>query len=68
MKLFGSTGRTAVHIAKDVRELLTWAGIPSAMPAELPDLAQELRAHEGWQDPAHLRVDLRRILKKFRME
>lgn len=40
--------------AKNVRELLTWAGIPSAVPAELPDLARELQGHEGWKDAAHL--------------
>lgn len=40
--------------AKNVRELLIWAGIPSGVPAELPELTQELRAHEGWKDAAHL--------------
>lgn len=40
--------------AKNIRELLTWAGIPSTVPTELPDLVLELRAHEGWNDAAHL--------------
>lgn len=40
--------------AKNIRELLTWAGIPSAVPAQLPDLAQVLRAKEQWQDAVPL--------------
>lgn len=40
--------------AKNVCELLTWSGIPSAVPVELPDLAQELQEHKEWQDAAPL--------------
>lgn len=36
----------------NVRELLTWAAIPSAVPAELPDAVRDLRARKGWLDAA----------------